>query len=80
LIRAGASSRIPAPRQVILDRKGPPLLWVLLDEGLLHRPIGTPAVMYAQLLRPAELCEKPYVTLQVIPFSAGGTSACSARS
>ena len=59
-------------RQVILDRKDPPLLWVLLDEGVLHRPVGTPAVMYAQLLRLAELCDEPYVTLQVIPFSAGG--------
>jgi hypothetical protein len=59
-------------RQVILDRKDPPLLWVLLDEGVLHRPVGTPTVMCAQLLRLAELCDEPYVTLQVIPFSAGG--------
>ena len=58
-------------RQVILDRKDPPLLWVLLDEGVLHRPVGTPAVMHAQLLRLAELCDAPYVSLQVIPFSAG---------
>lgn len=28
--------------------------------------------MHAQLLRLAELCEAPYVSLQVIPFSAGG--------
>ena len=26
-------------RQVVLDRKDPPLLWVVLDEGVLHRPV-----------------------------------------
>ena len=55
-----------------MTRKDPPLLWVLLDEGVLHRPVGTATVMHAQLLRLAELCDAPYVSLQVIPFSAGG--------
>lgn len=26
----------------------PPLLYVVLDEGVLHRPVGTPDVMAAQ--------------------------------
>ena len=60
-------------RQVVLDRKDPPLLWVVLDEGVLHRPVGTPEVMGAQLRRLAALCDEAYVTLQVIPFSAGGS-------
>jgi transcriptional regulator with XRE-family HTH domain len=59
-------------RQVVLDRKDPPLLWVVLDEGVLHRPVGTAEVMGAQLRRLAALCDEAYVTLQVIPFSAGG--------
>lgn len=32
-------------RQALLARADPPLLYVLLDEGVLHRPVGTPEVM-----------------------------------
>jgi hypothetical protein len=58
-------------RQALLARADPPLLYVLLDEGVLHRPVGTPDVMAGQLARLAELSEQTYVTLQVIPYSAG---------
>jgi len=50
-------------RQVVLDRKDLPLLRVVLDEGVLHRPVGTPEVMGAQLRRLAALCDEAYVTL-----------------
>src|SRR5918999_5811192 len=36
-------------RQEILARSEPPLLWVVLDEFVLHRMIGGPEVMSAQL-------------------------------
>lgn len=58
-------------RQALLARADPPLLYVLLDEGVLHRPVGTSEVMAAQLARLADLSEQTYVTLQVIPYSAG---------
>jgi hypothetical protein len=58
-------------RQALLARADPPLLYVLLDEGVLHRPVGTPEVMAGQLARLADLSEQTYVTLQVIPYSAG---------
>src|SRR5437763_470823 len=58
-------------RQALLARADPPLLYVLLDEGVLHRPVGTPQVMAGQLARLADLSEQTYVTLQVIPYSAG---------
>jgi len=58
-------------RQALLARADPPLLYVLLDEGVLHRPVGTRDVMAAQLARLAELSEEAFVTPQVIPFSAG---------
>lgn len=32
-------------RQALLARADPPLLYVLLDVGVLHRPVGTPEVM-----------------------------------
>lgn len=58
-------------RQVVLTRADPPLLYVLLDEGVLHRPVGTPEVMHGQLIRLAEVSQEAYVTLQVTPYSAG---------
>jgi hypothetical protein len=58
-------------RQALLARADPPLLYVLLDEGVLHRPVATPEIMATQLARLADLSEQTYVTLQVIPYSAG---------
>jgi Domain of unknown function (DUF5753) len=53
-------------RQTILDRTGAPQLWCILDEGVLHRPIGGPKVMRSQLYRLAEVAEHPRTTIQVI--------------
>ncbi len=38
-------------RQAILSRERPPLLWALMDEGVLHHQVGNPQVMYDQLQR-----------------------------
>ena len=38
-------------RQAILDQAEPPLLWVILDEGVLTRPVGGPVVMRDQIER-----------------------------
>jgi Domain of unknown function (DUF5753) len=66
-------------RQALLARADPPLLYVLLDEGVLHRPVGTSEVMAAQLARLADLSEQTYVTLQVIPYSAGAAHRAAGR-
>jgi transcriptional regulator with XRE-family HTH domain len=58
-------------RQAVLTRDPPPKLWAILDEALLHRPIGGPAVMRRQLLRLVEAAERPTITIQVLPFAAG---------
>lgn len=54
-------------RQAVLDREDPPLLWVLLDENVLHREIGGRAVMHDQLAHLADMARRPNVTMQVIP-------------
>ena len=46
-------------RQAILDRVRPPHLVAVLDEAVLHRLIGTPAVMHDQLTHLAGLSERP---------------------
>jgi transcriptional regulator with XRE-family HTH domain len=59
-------------RQAILERDGPPLLWAVIDEAVLHRPVGDAKVMNDQLLHLAQLAGRPNITIQVIPYSAGG--------
>jgi transcriptional regulator with XRE-family HTH domain len=58
-------------RQYILDRPKPPELWVLLDEAVLHRLIGSPKIMHDQLLHLAEASCRPSVTVQVVPAEVG---------
>lgn|SRR5487761_1092271 len=58
-------------RQVILDRDTPPELWVVMDEGALHRPVGGPYVMREQLNHLAEMARRPSIVLQVIPAMVG---------
>jgi transcriptional regulator with XRE-family HTH domain len=59
-------------RQRILERDHPPELWVILDEGVLRRPVGGPGVMREQLTHLAEMARRPHVVVQVIPLAAGG--------
>ncbi|WP_327044774.1 helix-turn-helix domain-containing protein [Microbispora sp. NBC_01189] len=61
-------------RQSILRRPKSPMLWVVIDEGVMHRPIGKPAVMAAQLAHLLETGQTPRITIQVLPLDAGSTS------
>jgi transcriptional regulator with XRE-family HTH domain len=62
-------------RQRLLSRPAPPRLWAALDEAVLRRPIGGPGVMRGQVAHLIEMAEHPAVTVQIVPFSAGGHSA-----
>ena len=61
-------------RQAVLTRDDPPapLLWALVDEGVLYRPVAPAGVMYDQLMDLARLSRLPNITIQVVPYSAGG--------
>ena len=61
-------------RQAILERDDPPLLWVVIDEAVLHRPVGTHEVMRDQLLHLVQMSARPNITIQVVPYSAGAHS------
>jgi transcriptional regulator with XRE-family HTH domain len=69
--------RLRLARQRLLTRAAaePHLLWAVVDEAALRRPVGGRAVMRAQLERLIEATELPSVTLQVLPFSAGAHPA-----
>ncbi|MFB7254328.1 helix-turn-helix domain-containing protein [Streptomyces nojiriensis] len=59
-------------RQRILRSSSPPLLWCILDEAVLRRPIGGPLVMAEQLVHLIAWAQTPHVVVQVLPFAAGG--------
>jgi len=63
-----ATARIA--RQHILHGKDAPMLRVVLDEGVLLRPIGSEAVMAEQMLYLMAMSEKPNITVQVLPLRA----------
>jgi transcriptional regulator with XRE-family HTH domain len=58
-------------RQALLVQDDPPAFSAVLDEAVLHRMVGGPAVMSAQLGRLVEAANQPKVTIQVIPFALG---------
>jgi transcriptional regulator with XRE-family HTH domain len=58
-------------RQQVLERDQPPELWAILDEGVLRRPVGAPAVMGGQLTHLAYMARRPHVVVQVVPLAAG---------
>ncbi|MEV5873717.1 helix-turn-helix transcriptional regulator [Streptomyces sp. NPDC052101] len=58
-------------RQRILQRDEPPVVWVVLDEAVLYREIGGRAVMREQLAHLLKIFGKPWMELQVLPFSVG---------
>jgi len=64
--------QVRAARQALLVEDDPLTLWVVLDEAALRRLVGGPEVMREQLDRLREVATLPNVTLQVVPFSAGG--------
>ncbi|MFD5871054.1 helix-turn-helix transcriptional regulator [Streptomyces sp. NPDC060322] len=62
-------------RQRILEREQPPLAWAILDEAVLHRPIGGVEVMRNQLARLLDFASHRWMRIQVLPFVAGEHSS-----
>ncbi|MFC9111561.1 helix-turn-helix domain-containing protein [Streptomyces harbinensis] len=69
---ADALVQLRMARQELLTRAPAPLeLWVILDEAVLRRPVGGPAVMHEQLLHLATAADRTAVTVQVLPLRKG---------
>ncbi|WP_243082496.1 helix-turn-helix transcriptional regulator [Streptomyces sp. 891-h] len=62
-------------RQQILYGPRAPHVWAVIDEAALRRPVGGAATMRAQLRHLSAMSELPHVTVQIMPFSAGGHAA-----
>lgn len=59
-------------RKVILTREHAPAFHAVIDEGVLRRPIGDQAVMAEQMQALITAGHRDNVTLQVLPYEAGG--------
>ncbi len=62
-------------RQQVLARTEGLRLWAVLDEAVLRRPIGGPALLREQIMALLEASQRDNVRLQVLPFARGGHSA-----
>ncbi|MFF4608014.1 helix-turn-helix domain-containing protein [Streptomyces sp. NPDC001339] len=58
-------------RAKILANPNAPLVWALLDEAVLRRPIGSPDVMAEQITHVCRLVEDERVRVHVMPFALG---------
>jgi transcriptional regulator with XRE-family HTH domain len=64
-------------RQKLLDGSEPLRLHAIIDEAVLHRTVGGPEVMRAQLLHLHERSKQANITIQVIPFGVGAYGSMS---
>ncbi|MFC4506827.1 MULTISPECIES: helix-turn-helix domain-containing protein [Streptomyces] len=62
---------IRTERARILDGPSSPVLWTLLDEGVLRRRVGGAQVMTEQLHKIANMAEAGRLRLHVVPHSVG---------
>ncbi|MEV0323328.1 helix-turn-helix transcriptional regulator [Streptomyces sp. NPDC050658] len=58
-------------RARILEEFDTPVVWSMLDEAVLRRPIGGPAVMCEQLRHILRLGESRRIRVHVLPYEAG---------
>jgi hypothetical protein len=59
----------------VLDRTDAPDIYLLLDESVLHRPLGGVEVMAEQLHRLLAVMRRPNVHVRVVPFGNGALVA-----
>lgn len=63
-------AEVRARRQEALAKRGT-ALWMVLDEAVLHRMVGGPDIMRAQLDHLLKCAQTKTTTIQLVPFDAG---------
>lgn len=77
---AGARLKVRLRRQHrIYDLARPLRLWVVLDESVLHRVVGSADVMREQLEHLNALAAEPHLTVQILPYEAGAHPGLSGQ-
>lgn len=64
-------------RKGILDKPDAPEIVAILDEAVLHRPVGSPKIMHDQIVHLIELSERPNILIQVVPAGVGAHAGLS---
>ncbi|HEY9440969.1 MAG TPA: helix-turn-helix transcriptional regulator [Streptomyces sp.] len=65
-------------RQSLLEKAEAPTLWVVMEEAVLHRAVGSSEVMREQIERLLDMSELPHVSIDIVPFTAGAhVGACA---
>lgn len=73
-VERAVADRLVRQRVLVRGDPPPPLLWVLIDEGALYRPAASSVVMYDQFMYLVDRSRLPNVTVQIVPYAAGGHS------
>lgn len=60
-----------ARQAAVFDHPHSPALGIIIDEWVLHRPIGSLEIMRTQLMHLVEMSERTRVTIQVLPSDVG---------
>jgi transcriptional regulator with XRE-family HTH domain len=58
-------------RQECLTRNPPPLMWAMVDEGVLRQPVGSPEIMRGQLTHLLTLAALPNISIRIVPSRVG---------
>lgn len=59
-----------ARQRALFDKEHPPACTFVLDEACLHKDMGDPAMMVAQLEHLLRLSERDFITILIVPFDA----------
>jgi hypothetical protein len=65
-------------RQAIFDKAGPPHVIAVIDEMVLHRLIGSPAIMADQLEHAAAASERLSMSIHVLPATGANVGLSGA--
>lgn len=71
LIDERVAARVSLQEQTLERRPIPVSLLAVIDESVLHRQVGPPETMHAQLMHLAELGQRRNIGIQVVPASHG---------
>ncbi|MEU7155706.1 helix-turn-helix domain-containing protein [Streptomyces chrestomyceticus] len=69
--QAGERVALLVERQAVLMRPRAPMVFVIMDESCIRRPVGGPEVMARQLGHLIDFAERPNTLLQVAPYEMG---------
>jgi hypothetical protein len=67
--------RVRMARQELLTSDDAPQVWLILNEAVIRRVVGSAQIMREQLSRLIDASKLPNVTLQVVPFAGGAHPA-----